>query len=63
MKQEDEMGWKPIETAPKDGTEIIILIDCASQWVVHIARYNSYEKWEESGKYTGFAESLEEWEG
>jgi len=31
--------WQPIETAPKDGTDIIVGFDCASVWIIHIAWY------------------------
>ncbi|PXV60675.1 hypothetical protein SAMN04487785_102403 [Dyella jiangningensis] len=34
-------GWQPIETAPRDGTEIIVGFDCATQWIVHMAFYRS----------------------
>ena len=30
-------GWLPIESAPKDGTDILVLLDVASVHVVHIA--------------------------
>jgi hypothetical protein len=29
--------WQPIETAPKDGTDIIVGYDFASVWIVHVA--------------------------
>lgn len=33
--------WQPIETAPKDGTPIIVGFDFASVWIVHKAFYRS----------------------
>jgi hypothetical protein len=56
-------AWQPIETAPRDGTEVLVLLDCASVAVVHIAWYRSREEWEESGQFCGGWDSLEEWEG
>lgn len=56
-------AWMPIETAPRDGTEVLVLLDCASVAVVHIAFYRSRKEWEESGQYCGGWDSLEEWEG
>jgi hypothetical protein len=29
--------WQPIETAPKDGTDIIVGYDFATVWIVHAA--------------------------
>lgn len=57
------MEWQQIDTAPKDGTCILVLCNCAGQDIVHIAWYNSKEEWEECGKYIHEDESLEEWEG
>lgn len=57
------MEWKPIDTAPKDGTDVLVFFDCATVPVVHIAWYRSREEWESSGKFCGGWGSLEEWEG
>ena len=57
------MNWQPIETAPKDGTDILVYFDCATQPVVHIAWYRSEQEWEEEGKYCGGWETLEDWLG
>ena len=56
-------AWRPIETAPKDGTEVLVLLNSASVDVVHIAWWRSREEWERSGQYCGGWDSLEEWEG
>lgn len=38
-------SWLPIETAPKDGTDIIIGFDSASVWIVHVAWWRELEDW------------------
>lgn len=45
------MQWRPIETAPKDGADILIGFDSASVWVVHVAwwRDSSDEGFSECG--------------
>lgn len=35
----DIMMWEPIETAPRDGSEIIVFMDEAGTPVVHVARW------------------------
>lgn len=34
------MSWQPIETAPKDGTDVIVGFDLASVWIIHLAWFN-----------------------
>jgi hypothetical protein len=53
----------PIETAPRDGTEVLVLLDCASVAVVRPAWYRSRKEWEDFGRYFFGWDSLEEWEG
>lgn len=58
-----EQGWQPIATAPRDGTEVLTLLDVGGVHVVHIAWYRSSEEWQASGQYCGGWESLAEFEG
>jgi hypothetical protein len=44
------MSWQTIETAPKDGSDIIVGFDAASVWVVHVAWWNGADQ-------PGFAEN------
>ena|SRR3990167_3521283 len=40
--------WQPIETAPKDGTEILVYYEFATVPIVHIARWDDdrFDQWE-----------------
>ena len=42
--KEGSMSWQPIETAPKDGTDILVLINSATVWVVHIAWWRTLDE-------------------
>lgn len=37
------MTWQPIETAPKDETEVIVGVDIADTWIVRAAWYRPKE--------------------
>ena len=39
------MGWKPIATAPKDGTEIFVGFDLATVWIARNARFVRADEW------------------
>jgi hypothetical protein len=39
--------WQPIETAPKDETEVLVFrMDCGCTPIVHVAFYRSEEQWD-----------------
>ena len=40
--------WQPINTAPKDGTEVLVFrMDCGCTAIAHVAFYRSEEAWDE----------------
>lgn len=39
------MQWKPIETAPTDGTEVFVGVDIASVWIARNARFVKASEW------------------
>lgn len=45
------IDWQPIETAPKDGSDVLVYIDVATVGVVHVAWWENDEidQWEEQG--------------
>lgn len=45
-----EDQWRPIATAPRDGTDVLVYVEFASVEIVHLAYYNSKEDWEYAGK-------------
>ena len=49
------MEWQPIETAPKDGADIIAGFDAATVWIVHAAW------WRNKGDMPEFTEDDEGW--
>lgn len=55
--------WQPIKTAPRDGSDILVYLECATVPIVHIAFYRSAEEWEKSGKYCGGFDGIDDWLG
>lgn len=56
------LQWKTLDSAPLDGTEVLVWYDFATVPIVHIAWYNSPEEYEYSGKYSS-NETLEQYVG
>lgn len=43
------MTWQPIETAPRDGTDILVYYEFATVPIAHIARWDDGEMWDSTG--------------
>lgn len=43
--EKNDDAWKPIETAPKDGTEVFVGVDTASVWIARNARFVRADEW------------------
>jgi len=39
LQAAEKVRWQPIETAPKDSTDILVFVETASVPIVHIARW------------------------
>ena len=57
------MKWQTIETAPRDGTDVLVLFDAATVPIVHVAFYRGEQEWNDSGQYCGGWDTLEDWLG
>ena len=57
------IDWQPIETAPKDGTNVLVYYVRGGVPVVHIAWYDSPDEWEKLAENGLVLDSREEWVG
>lgn len=55
--------WQPIETAPKDGTMVLVYYVRGGVPVVHIAWYDSPREWKKLAENGLVLDSREEWVG
>ena len=50
-------GWRPIETAPKDGTEVLMVFVFEDGETLHrVVRWDGSEMWPWRDEYTGYRE-------
>lgn len=50
-------GWRPIETAPKDGTEVLMVFVFEDGETLHrVVRWDASEMWPWRDEYTGYRE-------
>ena len=50
-------GWRPIETAPKDGTEVLMVFVFEDDETLHrVVRWDGSEMWPWRDEYTGYRE-------
>lgn len=58
------MKWQPIETAPTDGTTVLVYVEVASVEVVHLAWFNSEKEWERVGQvFSSPGETVDDYVG
>lgn len=56
-------GWRDIESAPRDGTEVLVWVECAGTDIVHIAWYRNEEEWGRIGESCEGWKNIEDWLG
>jgi len=57
---DENIKWRPIETAPKDGDLVIVCYEWADTAFAHVAWYRDGDKFEEIG-YPGHAKHVDGW--
>ena len=57
------IDWQPIETAPKDGSTVLVCFETAGVQIVHLAWYDSPTEWEWECRHGVCSETLEEFVG
>jgi hypothetical protein len=49
VRRERAGGWQPIETAPRDGTEVLVFVDCATVRIIRLAWWDDGSLWDHHG--------------